>query len=200
MSRLLDLTDQQFGLWTVLSRAENSTTGQARWLCECSCGTVRVVLSHSLVHKKSLDCGCGRKATLTEQLTSHNMTQTLTYRRWCDMKTRVQRNPYYAQVSICARWSDFIIFLTDMGPCPETYSLERIDVYGDYTPSNCKWLPMREQPRNTRRSVKYTHLGVTRCIAEWCDVLQLNRNRIWGRIYRGWPIGQALELEPRTSL
>ena len=39
MSKLIDLTGQNFGYWQVLERAENGKDGHARWKCLCTaCG------------------------------------------------------------------------------------------------------------------------------------------------------------------
>ena len=35
MSKLIDLTGQSFGYWTVKERAENTKEGRAQWLCIC---------------------------------------------------------------------------------------------------------------------------------------------------------------------
>ena len=54
-------------------------------------------------------------------------------------------------IKVCQRWNKFNNFLADMGERPKGYSLERIDVNGNYEPKNCKWIPMSEQGQNTRR-------------------------------------------------
>ena len=51
---------------------------------------------------------------------------------------------------VCKRWVVFANFLKDMGECPDNYSIERIDVNGNYTPKNCKWIPMKAQSKNRR--------------------------------------------------
>lgn len=51
-----------YNRWTVLVKAPSrrSPGGQSRayWTCECSCGAVKSVYSHSLLSGKSVSCGC----------------------------------------------------------------------------------------------------------------------------------------------
>ena len=41
-------------------------------------------------------------------------------------------------------------FLVDMGERPENKTLDRIDVDGNYEPSNCRWATLSEQQKNKR--------------------------------------------------
>lgn len=43
MSRLIDLTGQKFGRWTVLKRDTEGKFKDAHWICQCECGTIRSV-------------------------------------------------------------------------------------------------------------------------------------------------------------
>ena len=52
-----DLTGQKFGRLTVISRCENNKYGQAQWLCECTCGKRRKVMSWCLTKYKVTHCG-----------------------------------------------------------------------------------------------------------------------------------------------
>jgi len=54
----IDLVGQVFERWTVIERAENGTRGRTRFLCQCVCGTERVVLSVTLRNGTSKSCGC----------------------------------------------------------------------------------------------------------------------------------------------
>jgi len=73
------------------------------------------------------------------------------------MKTRC-RNPknvsfkYYGArgITICGRWESFDNFLADMGARPDGKTLDRIDVNGNYEPSNCRWATPTEQEANKR--------------------------------------------------
>lgn len=54
----IDLTGQQFGLWTVLYKTNLRTaSGGIYWHCKCSCGVERNVSSLSLRQGVSLSCG-----------------------------------------------------------------------------------------------------------------------------------------------
>ena len=61
MSKMIDLTDQIFGYWTVIKRAPNNHRNQAMWLCRCRCGTERIVDGYSLRSGQSKSCGCLQK-------------------------------------------------------------------------------------------------------------------------------------------
>ena len=55
-----DITGQHFGNLTVIKRVENTKGGQARWECECICGTHIVVLGAALQSGNTQSCGCLR--------------------------------------------------------------------------------------------------------------------------------------------
>src|SRR4249919_4143232 len=58
-------------------------------------------------------------------------------------------------IRMCERWErSFATFLGDMGarPTPK-HTLDRIDVDGDYEPSNCRWVTRTVQQQNRRMTI-----------------------------------------------
>lgn len=67
MSKVLDLTGKKINKWTVLSRAENNSRGGSMWLCECECGTLKIVRGYTLKKGTSKSCGCLQRKRASEK-------------------------------------------------------------------------------------------------------------------------------------
>jgi len=83
--------------------------------------------------------------------------------RCYDKKTKSYK--YYGGrgINVCARWlgiDGFTKFLEDMGERPEGYTLDRIDVDGDYAAKNCRWANYNVQAIN-RRMRRTNTSGIT---------------------------------------
>jgi hypothetical protein len=91
-------------------------------------------------------------------------------------------------IRVCDRWmNSFLAFIEDMGPCPSSsHSIDRRDVNGHYTPSNCHWATPKEQARNRRNNVLLTTLGRTQNISAWAEELGVSANSLEQRRKDGW--------------
>lgn len=73
-----DLSNQQFGFWTVLyATNKQNSSGNYYWHCRCKCGVEREVLSGSLLSGKSKSCGCVKsygEERLTSLLKNNNIS------------------------------------------------------------------------------------------------------------------------------
>lgn len=111
-------------------------------------------------------------------------------------------------IKICDRWLPpygFWNFVKDMGNKPSydtssggrtKYSLDRIDVNGDYCPENCRWANQSQQMNNTRRNKRYTVSSITGTFTELYNKLSpdgLKKKTAEARFYDcGWAIEKAL--------
>lgn len=197
---LNDLTGQVFGRLTVVSCAENSKGGIARWNCECSCGGSAIVRSNHLKNGHTQSCGCLQKERTSETKATHGMCKSPEYRSWDAMIQRCTNtnNPQYGNyggrgIAVCDRWRDFANFYEDMGPRPKGTSIDRINNDGNYELENCQWSTDKEQKRNTRRTRIIEYDGKKKCIEDWARDLNMNAVTIWHRIFTlGWDVEMAL--------
>jgi len=156
-------------------------------LCECG-NEVRyrlpVLLRVGLNGKQSpQSCACSRAFR-----EFHEYGDTRLYSIWSNMKCRIYRESSYynKNIKVCDDWQQFTqfrIWALSNGYC-DSLTLERKHIYKDYEPSNCIFIPLKDQVLNTTRTIVWTVDGVDyigrkaaaiannvpeSTIAKWCE-------------------------------
>ena len=199
------LDGKRFGRWTVSKRAEGNWH-HPRYICTCDCGMTRTVRAHLLRGGQSQSCGClaaeqvgARGRAAKQHGDCANKQTTPIYDAWKNMRRRCSYQPHpefhnYGGrgISVCERWQNFENFKADMNPRPDGHSIERIDNNGNYEPSNCRWVPRNEQPRNTRRTKFLTLNGRRQCLSAWSRERGIPLNTLAYRVSKGWTAKRAL--------
>lgn len=140
--------------WSVLGRGVKPRYS----LCRCICGKEQEVRNDHLRSYASTSCGCAYPPrNLRHGHATKTLKHTATYRTWSAMvrrctNPRAVQFPYYGGrgIQVCERWRVFGNFLSDMGERPDGKTIDRIDVNGDYSKSNCQWADKYAQRANRR--------------------------------------------------
>lgn len=186
------------------------------WECICDCGNIKNVKQTHLAHDFMQSCGClhrdntaeRNRANATHGARRRSRPTPPEYPCWSSMlsrclnKTNVAYDNYGARgIKVCERWQEsFENFIEDMGPKPSAeYSLDRIDVNGNYEPENCRWATWNEQGRNKRNSIYITIKGETKHISEWVEITGISKHAFTYRLKMGWPEERMLEPTHNTN-
>lgn len=166
----LNLIGQKFGRLLVTEQGIMKEVGitdkrKAHFVkCICDCGNIVEVRAES-IKRITRSCGCLLKESIGSVNYKHGEAKkTKENNVWYAMKQRCyspncEKYPIYGGrgIQICDRWTNergYENFLEDMGRCPQkNYSIDRIDVNGDYEPDNCRWVSAKTQANNTRKNV-----------------------------------------------
>lgn len=144
-----DMTGTTFGQWVVLWPTVRTPRNQIRYVCQCSCGKIRVNTADNLTRGLTSRCiSCSRRV--------HGRYGTPEYKAYFQAKDRC-RNPNcssypdYGGRGIRFQFKTFQQWLAVLGTRPEGHSVDRIDNDGPYSPSNVRWATQSQQNYNRRR-------------------------------------------------
>lgn len=162
MGNPLDLTGQRFGRLTAIELGANRNK-RRMWRCVCDCGNEKYVTTSNLRCGITKSCGCLHSDLLASRNYKHGGSSNRLYNVWSNMLSRCYK-PYNDRfycyggrgIAVCDEWRNNYAAFRDWamanGYDPDAQygkcTLDRIDVNGNYEPSNCRWVGMDVQNKN----------------------------------------------------
>lgn len=193
------LIGAHYGRLTPISYAGKSYDSRHQFLCKCDCGNEVVVLEKHLRSGNTKSCGCYKRDMGHAANTTHGKSKTRLYRVWANMIERCESEdcPNYHRyggrgIRVCNEWHDYSKFdewavfagynpSAKYGEC----TIDRIDVNGDYEPSNCRWITMKEQTDNRECTRRVEFNGECHTLKEWSEITGINYYTLHKRFRRG---------------
>lgn len=203
MGRHEDLTGLRFNKLTVICEDGRYKSGNVRWLCHCDCGGITHSTSYALKNGKQIGCKCVSSERMARLNTKHGGYGTRLYEIWrqmhrrCYCKNTKAYHDYGGRgITICDEWKDFEPFRAwaIKNGYEENLTIDRVDVNGNYEPSNCRWATVKEQANNRRSNHKVEYNGEMQTVSEWADQYGVSQLKLWARLSkRNWKLKPALE-------
>lgn len=195
-SRIVDISGKRFGRLVAIEYAgkitsEISPTTISLWKCKCDCGNQITVRYPALISGNTRSCGClldesrkinnvnKRRSVSHDFVFEGNLDNHPLRFIWKSMLMRCN-NPHVKNynnyggrgIKVCDRWSGdlgFENFVKDMGERPTlNHTLDRIDVNGNYEPSNCRWATTEQQMNNRTDNSRIILNGESITCAQLC--------------------------------
>lgn len=185
----------------VAQRLGKNARGKTAFMCLCDCGNEYVAEAGRINAGRAQHCGCLKPIKQSAKVRRHGMSRTPEHRSWEGMLQRCNNHcdKNYKRyggrgIKVCERWLVFDNFFADMGPRPSPgFTLDRIDVHGDYEPGNCRWATAKTQACNRTNNANIVQNGRQITVFEFCGNERTPMyQRILYRIKRGWSIADAI--------
>lgn len=134
-------------------------------------------------------------------LSTHGETHTRLHKIWEGMLARCEydKHPHFKDyggrgIIVCEEWHDYIKFrdwAVNNG-YNDSLTIDRQNTNGNYEPSNCRFITVKEQQNNKRTNRTVCLDGVEHTIAQWSEILGINKTTIKERLNNGWSDKDAL--------
>lgn len=197
MSKFIDLTGKRFAKLTVIKYDGVTSNNQSMWICKCDCGNTSKVMYGNLKNGSTKSCGCLRK----EKKVKNNQEEYYRiFNIFYGIKGRCYNpnNPAYKNyggrgIRICDEWlqkngnglRNFYKWAINNG-YNKNLTIDRIDVNGNYEPSNCRWATPKEQSNNKRNNHIINYKGKKYTLSQLSNYLNIKITTLKWRLEHGW--------------
>ena len=171
-----DLTGKRFGRLVVIERTENRGEKVA-WKCQCDCGNISTATTDMLKSGRTKSCGCySRECVSIRRSKGYSRRLRNTYNHMIQRCYNPNDSSYpnYGGrgITVCEEWrnsTDAFYEWAVKNGYNKDLSIDRIDVNGNYDPSNCRWADDYVQSNNRRNNVHIEYDGKTKTIKQWAE-------------------------------
>lgn len=189
------------------------------FLCECDCGNTKLIEPAQWEQELVKSCGCKKTELSKEINTKHGLSKTRLYGIWQGMNDRCfnSKSQSYSNyggrgITVCHEWLgeqgllNFIDWSENNG-YTDNLSIDRINVNGNYEPSNCRWADWVTQNNNRRpkeewkeREKPFEFEGKRYFLYELCEIFNTSEPAIRYRMNKlGMTLEQALKTPKLTQ-
>ena len=194
----------KFNRWTAIKKVKNTNKNRRgkMWLFRCDCGTEKEIIAYEVKSGRTKSCGCLQREIARTQHNNrtHGESNTRLYKIWKGMLSRCKgvhhssKHYHDRGISICEEWNDYITFRNWalQNGYEEHLTIDRINVNGNYEPSNCRWTTLKEQANNRTNNHFLTVNNETHTISEWSTIKNIPRTTIYSKLRHNVPINQIL--------
>ena len=175
----------------------------------CDCGNKKDIVLNSLKRGDTNSCGCLR----IEVKTKHGLSYHPLKKIWTAMKSRCDNDndPSYPNyggrgVYVCEEWANNLEAFHNW--CVKNGWKKGMDVDKDikadgrgmvYSPDFCSIVTRKKNLRSKGNNRIISYNGESRCVSEWCEIFNLSRRAIEGRIRNGWSVDEMLTTPVREK-
>lgn len=190
--------NERYTRLVVVKEVEKTKNGQRQVLCKCDCGNFKIADLKNLRKGRIKSCGCLKKGRAKS---ANTIPRDRLYKIWGDVIQRCENpkndkfNRYGGRgIKIHSEWRISYLAFKEWAlnnGYSDNLTIDRIDVNGDYEPTNCRWTTSKVQANNKRNNVLITYNGETHTISEWSDITGIRYSNIQTRFRKGLPLEQV---------
>lgn len=193
-----NLIGQKFGKLTVIEKSTNTKQGKQMWVCKCDCGKTKAkpVNTSDLKAGRVKSCGCLYFESNKGRNRVHGLTHSRIYNirqsflsRCYNEKNVAFKNYGGRGITVCEEWRNSFNAFYDWATAngySENLTLDRIDSNGNYEPSNCRWVSMKEQENNRKNNRIIFYKNKRYTLSQLAEELKLSSATLRWRLDNGW--------------
>ena len=177
---------EHIGKWIILGEAGKSADGHKLYMARCAlCGYTKGPTKLWNIERTAYNGTCCHQIVVGWPTRRLGTVYNNMVRRCHDHKSKDYRFYGGKGVCVCAEWlkdkQKFVEWAMSHGYA-EDLTIDRIDPKGDYEPSNCRWIPNKENAKLKRTTRLLTIDGKTDSLSGWAKAFDIPKTTVVGGV------------------